>query len=242
MKFVKKIIKKIIHFLGYDLIKISRDYNRNFLGLNTLPIKTIIDIGANRGQFAKKAIKAFPNACIYCFEPGERAFIDLKKWADSQKGRVLVFKTALGDKEADLNFYEYPDNDEGSSFLHIINPVVQVPTLIHQATLDDFIDKAHICLEPEILVKIDTQGYDDRVIAGARQTLSKTLACITEVIFDKEYYGQAGFKRIFSLLDNLGFEFSGIKEQHLDKNGRPGWADALFIKRDNKNEEESDSD
>ena len=233
MKLLKKTIKKIIHLLGYDVYKISKDYNLNFLGLNNLPIKSIIDIGANRGQFAKEALKAFPNAHIYCFEPGKKAYFNLKKWADSQDGRVSVFNVALGDKEADLNFYEYPENDEGSSFLRIINPVVQIPIRIHQTTLDNFINSSGLSLEPEILVKIDTQGYDDRVIMGAREILSKSRVCITEVIFNEEYYGQGSFKKIFSLLDDLEFEFIGNKTQHLAKNGGIQWADAVF-KRVNK--------
>jgi len=231
MKPIKKIIVKIIHSLGYDIIKISKDYNRNFLGLNNLPIKSIIDIGANRGQFAKEAIKVFPNAHIYCFEPGGKAFRDLKRWADIQKGRVSVFNIALGDKEADLNFYEYLENDERSSFLRIVNPVVQVPILIHQTTLDNFVNSSSLSLEPEILIKIDTQGYDDRVIMGAKQTLSKAKICITEVIFDKEYYDQASFKKIFTLLDEIGFEFVGFKEQHRGKNGEILWGDAVFLKK-----------
>jgi FkbM family methyltransferase len=234
MRLVKRFILKIINFLGYDIIKIPKDFNsREFLGLNSLQIKTIFDIGANRGQFAKKALKAFPSAHIYCFEPGRKAYFDLKKWADNQKGRVTVFNVALGDKEADLNFYEYLENDEGSSFLRIINPVKQAPTFIHQTTLDNIVNSFSIILEPEILVKIDTQGYDDRVIEGAIETLKKSKACITEIIFDKEYYGQSSFKRIFYLLDNLGFEFSGIMSQHLARNGEAAWADAVFKKVNN---------
>ncbi|MFH0791979.1 MAG: FkbM family methyltransferase [bacterium] len=230
MKIIKKIIVKIVHFLGYDVIRISKDYNRNFIGLNNLSIKSIIDVGANRGQFAREAIKAFPNASIYCFEPGEKAYLDLKKWADAQNGRVSVFNLALGDKEADLNFYEYLENDEGSSFLRLINPVSQTPIVIRQTTLDKFINNLNIPLEPEILIKIDTQGYDDRVIAGAKQTLSKSIACIAEVIFDREYHDQGSFKKIYSLLDALGFEFVGNKEQHLSKDGDLMWSDSVFKK------------
>ena len=63
---IKKIIVKTIHSLGYDIYKIPKT---NFAGLDKLPIKTIIDIGANRGQFAKRAFFMFPKANIFCFEP-----------------------------------------------------------------------------------------------------------------------------------------------------------------------------
>lgn len=50
MKFFKKIIIKIIHSLGYDIIKIQNDYDNPFFGggLTRFPIRTIIDIGANQ--------------------------------------------------------------------------------------------------------------------------------------------------------------------------------------------------
>jgi FkbM family methyltransferase len=230
MKIIKQIIVNIIHFLGYDATRISKDYNRNFLGLNNLPIKSIIDIGANRGQFAREAIKVFPNAHIYCFEPGEKAYRDLIKWADAQNGKVTVYKIALGEEEKDLTFYEYSDNDEGSSFLKIVNPVSLKTTTMHQVTLDSFISQSSLLLEPEILIKIDTQGYDDRVIKGAQQILSKSLACIVEVIYDREYQDQGSFKSIFSLLNESGFEFMGNKEQHLSRNGNLMWSDSVFIK------------
>jgi len=233
MKLIKKTIIKIIHSLGYDVRKISKNYNFNFLGLNNLPIKSIIDVGANRGQFAKEAIKVFPKAHIYCFEPGEKAYLDLKKWADAQNGKVSTFNFALGDREADLDFYEYPENDEASSFLRLINLVSQRSVPVHQTTLDSFISSSQISLKPGIFIKIDTQGYDDRVIEGAKQILSRSLICMTEVIYDKEYRDQGSFKNIFILLDKLGFEFIGNKEQHLSENGNIMWSDSIFKKANN---------
>ena len=144
MKFVKKIIIKIIHSLGFDVVWIPKDFENTFLGLRQYSIRSIIDVGANRGQFAKEVLKGFPGAHIYCFEPGEKAYLDLKKWAETQEGRVSAFNVALGDKEADLPFYEYLENDERSSFLRIINPLLQHLILIHQTTLDNFINSLFV--------------------------------------------------------------------------------------------------
>ena len=58
MKLFRKIIIKIIHNLGFDIVRIQNDYDNPFGGLTRFPIRTIIDIGANRGQFAKKGIEA----------------------------------------------------------------------------------------------------------------------------------------------------------------------------------------
>jgi FkbM family methyltransferase len=230
MTIIKRQFVRMLHRLGFDLVRVREDIESYFSGIDRLSINTVIDVGANRGQFAKKALSFFPKAHIYCFEPGKKSFADLKKWADGQNGRISVFETALGDKEADLNFYEYPANDEGSSFLRVINPVLQEVVIMHQTTMDNFIVSKNISLKSDVLVKIDTQGYDNKVIMGAKQTLSKAAACITEIMFDKEYEGQGSFKEIFSLLDELGFKFSGNREQHFSENGAIAWADAIFKK------------
>jgi FkbM family methyltransferase len=227
---IKRQFVKILHKLGFDLVRVREDIESYFFGIDRLSINTVIDVGANRGQFAKKALSFFPKAHIYCFEPGKKAFADLKKWADGQGGRVSVFETALGEKEADLNFYEHQANDEGSSFLRTISPVLQEAVPMHQTTMDNFIVSQKIFLDPGILIKTDTQGYDAKVIIGARQTLSNATACITEIMFDKEYEGQGSFKEIFSLLDELGFKFAGNREQHFSENGAIAWADAIFKK------------
>ena len=76
MKIIKEIIVKIIHLLGYDVMRVSKDFNRKFVGLNSLPIRSIIDVGANRGQFAREAIRAFPSLI----------FIALSR----EKGHILI--------------------------------------------------------------------------------------------------------------------------------------------------------
>ncbi len=58
-------------------------------------------------------------------------------------------------------------------------------------TLDGFFEKEAIELEPEILLKLDIQGYEDRVLRGASALLKKTRACLLEGNFDPLYDGQA---------------------------------------------------
>ena len=82
----------------------------------------------------------------------------------------------------------------------------------------------------EILIKLDVQGYEDRVIKGGEETFKKAKACIVEVNLYKLYEGQTNFKEIVELLYNSGFRYAGNLDQAFDNDGRVIYIDAVFIK------------
>lgn len=49
----KKTVKKTLNFLGYDIIRIYKSPQKTLLGLKNIPIKTVLDVGANEGQFGR---------------------------------------------------------------------------------------------------------------------------------------------------------------------------------------------
>jgi FkbM family methyltransferase len=86
-------------------------------------------------------------------------------------------------------------------------------------------------LKCEILIKIDVQGYEDKVLGGAEETIGKAKAIIIEVSFRELYEGQALFETIFGLLSEKGFKYMGNLYQLLSPvDGAPLQADALFVR------------
>jgi hypothetical protein len=96
--------------------------------------------------------------------------------------------------------------------------------------LDDALARVPAPLEPEILVKLDVQGYEDRVITGGQQTLARARACIIEVGLDQLYTGQASFPDLLRMLGQLGFAYAGSLEQAYDDDGHVVWFDAVFVR------------
>lgn len=90
----KRLIKRMLNYFGLDIIRISKDTKFTLLGLKKLPIQTIIDVGANTGQFAKYISNLFPKSDIYCFEPLPGPFKVLNQWASKKNGKVLAFNYA----------------------------------------------------------------------------------------------------------------------------------------------------
>lgn len=240
MIMTRQLIKKMFNLVGLDILKLSKSPRHALLGLKKLSIETIIDVGANRGQFAREISKFFPNSVLYCFEPLSTPFQELKSWADQQNGRVTVFNVALGDSEGVVDMMEHLDHDTSSSLLQTTDVCTTVyPFTERQSSVPvglTSLDKAVANLaEPltrEILIKLDVQGYEDRVIKGGTEVFRQAKACIIEVSFCKLYETQAAFKDILLLLYELGYGYTGNLDQSYADNGHVIYIDAVFVKRD----------
>ena len=86
-------------------------------------------------------------------------------------------------------------------------------------------------MEGGILVKIDVQGYEDRVVQGGKEILRRTTTCILEINLDTLYQDQADFKDLVSKLYDLGFVYSGNLEQVYAEDGHVIFFDAVFRKQ-----------
>src|SRR5687768_1393744 len=99
---LRPLIKRLLWRLGYDLIRRQESPRATLLGLRTRHIRTIIDVGANSGQFAREIAPLFPAAQLHCFEPLPAPFAELDRWIaiSGRNGRAYNF--ALGDRSADV--------------------------------------------------------------------------------------------------------------------------------------------
>jgi len=230
-----EISDRLFNFVGNIL---TPSWDARLLGISKLPIKTILDIGANKGQFLKNIIKVFPDTKIFAFEPVPNAYDRLKKWADKQNGQVKVDRLALGDRDSYLEMNLHKMFSASSSFLPTTElskskyPMTQKQEkiLVSQKKLDDIFLENEEDLVTDILIKLDVQGYEDKVIQGGYETFKKARACIVEISLDKLYQGQANFKNIFALLSELGYEYKGNIDQISDRDGHIIFLNAVFIK------------
>lgn len=238
LNFAKRIIRMGFNQIGLDIVRISKSAKQSLLGLTDLPVRTIIDVGANTGQFGRMISKFFPNAHLYCFEPLPVAFRELNNWAASQDGRVKVFNMAIGDNEGMAKMIYHSEHDPSSSFLRTtktcekLYPFTQkqIPIQVKLTTIDNVVADLSVPLPSDVLIKLDVQGYEDRVIKGGYETFSMAKACILEVCLDHLYEDQATFKDISSLLYGLGYHYIGNLSQHYADDGHVIYIDAVFVK------------
>ena len=86
----------------------------------------------------------------------------------------------------------------------------------------------------EILIKVDVQGFEDKVIAGGVETFKKAKVVLIENSFVELYESQPLFDDIYMKLKELGFEYRGALQQKIAKNtGQIISEDSMFIRYEN---------
>lgn len=226
--------------MGYDVRNISNDIefhkNQKWRFLKGMDIKTILDIGANEGQFAEEIYNIFPEANIYSFEPLKDTYEKLGENFKS-KDRLYTYNIGLGEEEGNKTFY-LSSATASSSLLKMgelhKNLFPHSTSITEQEITIKKLDNVEgIHFQDNLLIKIDVQGAEDKVILGGLETFKRAKVIITEVSYATLYEGQPLFKDIFSLLDTLNFRYVGNFEQFYDpKNNTPLFSDAIFVRQE----------
>jgi FkbM family methyltransferase len=198
-------------------------------------IKTILDVGANQGQFALVVNAVFPEAQVYSFEPVPSCFEALKRNTERIKS-FKAFNLGLGDSTDELEF-ELNDFSASSSFLKMADSHKEIFPYTSQAKsikvkvdrLDNL--QSHLEIEHPLLVKIDVQGYEDRVLEGGREVIQAAKVVIIETSFCSLYQDQALFDRIYQQLTELGFSYKGMLGQMQNPHsGEVLQSDSIFVR------------
>lgn len=227
-------IKKIIRRFGYDIVA-HRPLQKTIL--DRYNIKTIFDIGANDGTWSAEMRKLYPDAQIYAFEPLKECFSAIqKKFKNDNK--CHIFNVALGDEDS-LKFIDHNSFHPSSSILPMLplheelypKSINRTKERIEVKKLDTLAPK--LTLKKDILVKMDVQGYEEKVIAGGKNTLPNADIIIIETAYVHLYENQPLFGDIHNALEKIGFAYKGSATKHYsNKTGEPIYEDSIFVRKD----------
>jgi FkbM family methyltransferase len=235
LKFIKEMIMKLILALGYEIREASPVDRLQWI--KDLGIDTILDIGANTGQFAGFLRNHFPAARIFSFEPIPICYRNLCK-AMSNDSRFQAFNLAVSDINGTVSFHLSSFSQSSSMLpmgqLHKDNfpfTAGEETITVESVRLDDFAKT--IDLGEKLLVKIDVQGVEEKVIAGGIDTIRKADVLFLETNFQRLYKGQLLFKEILDIVSPLGFQYMGNVAGHLISplNGICLEEDSIFVNR-----------
>jgi FkbM family methyltransferase len=230
--------------VGYDVINVARQRERTaqlndekWRWLDTLDIGSLVDVGANTGQFARWFLQKRPGTLVYSFEPLEDCFHELQREMAGVPG-FTAFNVALGDSEGEVDFYR-SEFSPSSSLLPMgqahkeLFPFTSGITCekVTMKKLDSFSHR--ITIRGGLLIKIDVQGAEAQVLRGGPLMLDRADAVIAEVGYLALYDGQATIADISSALAEHGLTFMGFVDQCV----RPGdslpiYGDVLFLRPD----------
>ncbi len=129
---------------------------------------SMIDVGANIGDTVAltRSKCHFPIACI----EGDQDFFDILKRNMSDFKDVEIFKALLGEEGGYLNATLGKDA-ETARLKAAGSP--EVSSLVRIITLDDFLKENHQWSRAKLL-KIDTDGYDMKILRGAMMYIQNT--------------------------------------------------------------------
>ncbi|MCT7968531.1 FkbM family methyltransferase [Laspinema sp. D1] len=220
-----------------DLDACSKAIKRDLLRILE-PNSIVLDVGANRGQFALEVIEVFPEVKIFSFEPVPEAFNDLKLLGSTYQ-QITPINQAISSQVGSATFYVM-ESDVGSSLLEpIANQPSKWLTLNKKVTvdttrLDTFVlqQKLDTLGTPIKLLKTDAQGADLDVIKSAGKFLNPNSieTILVEVNFKNFYDNQQSFHEILAELDKNGYRLAWLYP-HRAHDEWLWWADALFISK-----------
>jgi FkbM family methyltransferase len=200
--------------------------------LENLAPATIIDVGANKGQFSAAARYLFPAAKIVAFEPLVDEFARFRKVVTAP---VETFDCALGDAELTSRFFVTSRADSSSTLTPVraenqpfdltVSRVINVKQCRGAAVLD------LAALPKPILLKLDIQGGELAALKGFAPYLSAVSAIYCEVSYISVYEGQPLAGTIVDYLWDQGFCVCGVFNQTATSSGVPVQADFLFKPR-----------
>lgn len=219
-------------FLVSALIKGAAAGTEHRLVLQGLIFDFIVDVGANRGQFALISRKIFPRAKIHSFEPLEEPAQIFKKIFGSDPN-VTLHTCAIGREKTTATIHITRD-DDSSSLLPITKTQSSMfPGATEKETrqvavlpLSQALGTTYI--PPASLLKIDVQGFELEVLKGCEDLLNKFSHLYIECSFIELYEGQALAHQIIAWLEQRDFILSGVHNLYYEKNGKAVQGDFLF--------------
>jgi FkbM family methyltransferase len=199
------------------------------------PCATIVDVGANRGQFSLVCRQVQPSCRIIAFEPLATAAAVFKRVFNGDSQTRLV-ESAIGTEDGKATMH-VSNREDSSSLLPIGTGQSEVfPETAESHQLEVVVAPLSKLLSADeiarpAMLKIDVQGFEREVLAGSLPLLRSFDHIYVECSFVELYIGQALITEIVTLLDEQGFSLSGIYNVHSDRDGRAIQADCHFTIR-----------
>lgn len=174
--------------------------------LAALPrVSTVIDVGANNGQFSLLSRRLWSDAEIFAIEPNPSSTTRLTRLFRRDSG-IKVFTCAVGSVAGRAHLHVH--NEADSSSLLRSSPLqeslfgtsekLSIPVSVRR--LDDL---KLFCGNPT-LMKLDVQGYELEVLRGATETLTHCDYVLVEVSHVPFYVGQPDVQSVVGFLAEAG--------------------------------------
>jgi FkbM family methyltransferase len=228
-------ILKSLHGSGLPLRRVfDREYVaawHQFHNFKPNSVQTLIDIGAHKGLYTSRAARYFQLKRAILIEPLPKLAAHLRKL---RIPGVEVVEAAMSDN-VDNAIFMVSKVEQASSLLEMNPSMSDAYSLdmsetekitVRVTTLDQTVSDLNI--QSIDLLKIDVQGSERDLLAGAKNTLKKIKFVQVEVLFVEHYHGCAQFFEIHSIMKRAGFRLCRLVDFSHDSTGALLQADAIY--------------
>jgi FkbM family methyltransferase len=208
-------LQRLARRLGYDLTprRKAKPLRAQLIAvLDRFEISVVLDVGANRGQYAAMLREGGWRGRIVSFEPLSEAHAALERLAAADRGWQVAPRMALGERGGEVGIEVSAESDMSSilpqsALLRAISPssaiIHREPTPLHRL---DAVAGAYLEPDDRVFLKIDAQGYEPQVLAGAGALMDRLCGIQLEMSLVPIYEGERDFRRTFDQLTAAGFE------------------------------------
>jgi FkbM family methyltransferase len=202
---LKSVLRKMLHSTGFDL-KRFRPGREEFLA--SRQIDTILDVGANVGQFGREVRSAGFTGSIVSFEPVKRAHERLLEMIKSDPSWI-AYPVGLSNQRATSTIHTFKDTtfsslhdmtNIGSTFGEDVAPAGEEQIALRR--LDEFASEIS---GKRLFLKIDTQGHEKQVLEGAEGILDRIYGIQLELPLARLYEETWTMGEGITFMERLGF-------------------------------------
>ena len=191
-------------------------------------VDMLIDVGSNKGQFAILFQYFFPYAKIISFEP-QKEFLKIQK-------KILVknikfYSICLGNKNEN-GYLNVTKKKDSSSLLkpNILKDSIYKVIKTIKIKIRRLDDVLKIQNKDNILIKLDVQGFEKKVLQGSILNLKKIKYILIELSSSEIYKNQHTEKNVVNFLKKRNFKIKKkINKNYISKNIYQ--SDYLFVNK-----------
>lgn len=237
---VRNFAQNLFQRLGWDVRRTAYPSSEEVLLDRFLSVArptAVFDVGANIGQYGLSLRKCGFTGRIVSFEAIPSVHARLSALAAGDPAWTVAPCCALGRAhgEARINLAR---NSVSSSLLPMheahLRAAPDSQFIASETVRVERLDDIARPLLPEdgsLLLKVDTQGYEEEVLAGADLVLERVSAMQLEMSLAPLYQGAPSLRRMLELCEGLGFHLHGlIPGFYEEKSGRLLQTDGLFLR------------
>jgi FkbM family methyltransferase len=147
--------------------------------LATSSLGIFVDVGANLGWHSVHAAKHKTVETVVAFEPDAfNAWLLDRNLSLNGIDNVVVNTCAVGARQGTIRLHRYKSSNYGRH--SVLTDYGYGSRLVPITALDTALETLGMADRPVLIVKIDVEGYEPEVVAGATQTLARADVVIIE--------------------------------------------------------------